>query len=60
MPENPQKNFTGKIVSITLAVTGLLIITSIIIGGALLASRKWDPTWNPFRPKAESRLPGTY
>jgi len=35
-------------------VLGLIIIVAIIIGGSLLASHRWDPTWNPFRHKDNS------
>lgn len=43
--------FKGKIFSITVTILGLIIIISLVIGGALLSSKKWDPNWNPFRQK---------
>lgn len=50
--ENSRKKaLRGKIPSIIGTVMGVLIIITLIIGGALLASKQWDPTWNPFRQK---------
>ena len=51
----PSKNGKGKFISITVAILGSVIVIGLIIGGALLASRRWDPTWNPFKPKAASQ-----
>lgn len=44
-----------RIWSIIGGAVGLIIIISIIIGGSLLASKRWDPSWNPFRQKVERK-----
>ena len=59
-PINHTKGFTAKILSIIGAIVGLIVIISLIIGGALLASQKWNPTWNPFRPKTDKKSPAVY
>ncbi len=41
----------AKIISLIVALLGLLIIFSIVLGGAVLAGKKWDPRWNPFTSK---------
>ena len=46
-----KKALRGKIPPMIGTVMGVLIIITLIIGGALLASRQWDPKWNPFRQK---------
>ena len=33
---------------------GLVIIASIICGGALLASHVWNPSWNPFKKQSNT------
>ncbi|MBU3942487.1 hypothetical protein KKA24_00725 [Patescibacteria group bacterium] len=43
------KTFIIKIIA---GVVGLVLIS----GGAVLASRAWDPVWNPFRPSPEKVL----
>ena len=49
--DKPRRVLIGRALSIIIAVIGLIIIISIVIGGALLASKRWDPKWNPFRQK---------
>ncbi len=46
-----KSHMAARVLSIIGAVAGLVVIIGLIVGGALLASRKWDPVWNPFRPK---------
>jgi len=33
-----------------LGILGLVVVLSIIGGGALLAGHVWNPSWNPFKP----------
>lgn len=49
MLENQPNNTKRKIISIISTVIGLIIIALLIIGGSLLSSKRWDPSWNPFR-----------
>ena len=39
-----------KIIQIISTVLGLIIISLLILGGSLLASKRWNPKWNPFNP----------
>ncbi|MDO8530118.1 MAG: hypothetical protein Q7S10_01810 [bacterium] len=48
--DEPKLN-KAKVISLLVALLGLLIIFSIVLGGAALAGKKWDPSWNPFTPK---------
>lgn len=54
-PKKSSKILVSRILSISGAVLGLIVIITIIIGGSLLSSRRWDPKWNPFRPKVERK-----
>lgn len=45
----PQKNVLGLV----LKIVGLVIVVAAVGGGASLATRVWDPLWNPFRPDPE-------
>ncbi len=53
MEQNDNKKSKFLILSIAGTVLGFIIIVALIIGGALLASKKWDPKWNPFRQKVD-------
>ena len=44
-----QSNKPKRIIQIIVTLVGLIIISLLIIGGALLSSKRWDPKWNPFR-----------
>lgn len=50
--ETPQKRSGGIFVK----VAAVSIILGVAGAGASLASRVWDPVWNPFRPEPESVL----
>ena len=52
--EEEDKKPTSKTISLIIALVGLLIVLAIVLGGAMLAGRAWDPKWNPFRPKIEN------
>jgi len=43
-----QNNKNKKIIQIISTIAGLAIISLLILGGSLLASKRWDPKWNPF------------
>ena len=47
-----QLNKPKRIIQIISTVVGLIIISLLILGGALLSSKRWDPKWNPFRSNA--------
>ena len=49
VPGLPQKNVLGLV----LKIIGLVILVAAVGGGASLATRIWDPLWNPFRPSPE-------
>lgn len=49
----PVKSATGLMTKI---VAGVIILGIIGIGVFALATRKWDPVWNPFRPAPEEVL----
>src|SRR3989344_684294 len=53
LPVGVKKNVTGKILSIIGASTGLVVVLLVIGFGAILSSRAFDPTWNPFRPNPD-------
>ncbi|OGZ62934.1 MAG: hypothetical protein A2639_01435 [Candidatus Staskawiczbacteria bacterium RIFCSPHIGHO2_01_FULL_34_27] len=42
------RNLRGKVLSIIIASLGLILILLLIIGGAALAGKVWNPLWNPF------------
>lgn len=48
----PKKGGLSFLVKILIAVV-VIIFIAIIAGGAVLATRIWDPVWNPMRPKPE-------
>ena len=52
----PPAGKKSNLLSIILGVAGLIIISAIITGGALLASHAWNPYWNPFRQKEDQGL----
>ena len=49
--QNQEKKQNRKLLSTIGTAVGLIVIVVLIIGGAMLASKKWDPRWNPFRQK---------
>lgn len=54
MEENKPNNSNRKMISIISSVAGLIIVSLLIIGGALLSSKRWDPRWNPFRANPDN------
>ena len=50
-----KKSPRAKFLSILAGVLGLIIMILIIIGGSVLASKKWDPKWDPFTQKEISK-----
>ncbi len=44
------KSFYNQVIPFVLGFVGLLVVILIIGLGALLAGRRWDPYWNPFKP----------
>ncbi len=51
-PGVPKK--PNKVISVILAVLGLVIVILLIGGGAALAGHAWNPKWNPFKPTSNS------
>ena len=49
--QTQEKKQNGKLLSTIGTIVSLIVIVVLIIGGAMLASKKWDPQWNPFRQK---------
>lgn len=54
MIDHQEKNTKIKIIPIISTVVGLIIISLLILGGSLLASKQWNPRWNPFSPSIPS------
>ncbi len=46
MSYSPRNN---KLISLIIAIIGLVVVILLMLGGAALAGRVWDPPWNPFR-----------
>lgn len=53
MQPNKEQSLKFRILSVIGTVLGFIIIVLLIIGGSLLASKEWNPSWNPFEPKPE-------
>lgn len=51
MQEN--KKNKSKLLSLIITSIGLIIITLLILGGALLAGHVWNPKWNPFKQTSD-------
>ncbi|MSU60589.1 MAG: hypothetical protein EXS52_01585 [Candidatus Staskawiczbacteria bacterium] len=45
------KTLINKFIPSIINVTGLVVVILLIIGGALLAGKKWNPKWDPFEQK---------
>lgn len=43
-----------KIIQILSTIVGLIVISMLILGGSLLAGKRWDPRWNPFNPNIKN------
>ncbi len=41
---------------LVLKIAGIAVLVTIVGGGVALASRVWDPLWNPFRPDPQEVL----
>ena len=50
------KTSVRNIISFAIGATGLAIVVGLIIGGALLAGQKWNPTWDPFMRKTSQPI----
>ncbi|OGZ67732.1 MAG: hypothetical protein A3D35_03695 [Candidatus Staskawiczbacteria bacterium RIFCSPHIGHO2_02_FULL_34_9] len=48
-----------KIIQITSTALGIIVISLLILGGSLLASKRWNPKWNPFNPSDRSNNSAT-
>lgn len=55
-PATRPRAFVRKLWSVILGISGLLVVSLLIGGGAILAGRVWDPEWNPFRPSADKMI----
>ncbi len=54
MTDNQPKKLKIRIISIISTIVGLIIISLLILGGSLLASKRWNPKWNPFSPNTQN------